>query len=77
MPSLETTVQDMDLILSEAPPNIEVRDESTLKDDWDFRGVEQLDGIGAVLTVIVGTLDGKINSKSLNRKKKSRVRALG
>ena len=45
--------------------DIEIRNKSTLKDNWDVRRVEELDWIAAVLASIACRLDGQINSKTL------------
>jgi hypothetical protein len=47
--------------------DIEVGDKSTLQDDGDIGRIEELDGIGRVLTTITGTLDRQIHSEALQK----------
>lgn len=46
--------------------DIEIRDESTLEDDGYVGGIEELDGVGGVLTTITSTLDWQVNTEPLN-----------
>ena len=46
---------------------IQVGDQGSLQNDGDVRGVEQLDGVGALLTTVFGVFDWEINTESLER----------
>ena len=46
--------------------DIEVGDEGALQHDGDVGGVEELDGVGAVLASVTSTLDRKVNSEALH-----------
>lgn len=45
--------------------HVEVGDQGRLEDDGDVGGVEQFDGIAAVLSSVSGALDGQVHSESL------------
>ena len=45
--------------------DVEVGDQGALQHDGDVGGVEQLDGVGAVLATVASTLDGEIHSEAL------------
>lgn len=45
--------------------DVEVGHESGLEDDWDVRGVEELDWVAAVLSTVAGRLDWEVNAESL------------
>ena len=62
---LNTTVT---LLPAHLRDDIEVGDESALKDDGDVGSVEQLNGVRAVLPTVTSALDGKINSETLKQK---------
>ena len=48
--------------------DVEVGDQGGLQDDGDVGGVEQLDGVGVVLTTVAGRLDGQVYPEALNYK---------
>lgn len=45
--------------------DVQIADQSGLKDDGNIAGVEQLDRIAAVLTTITGRLDWQIHAETL------------
>ena len=45
--------------------HVEVGDEGTLQDDRDVAGVEQLDGVAAVLAAVTGRLDRQVDTEAL------------
>ena len=45
--------------------HVEVGDEGTLQDDRDVAGVEQLDGVAAVLAAVTGRLDRQVDAEAL------------
>ena len=52
--------------------DVEVGDQGGLQDDGDVGGVEQLDGVGVVLTTVAGRLDGQVNPEALGRREEQR-----
>ena len=45
--------------------NVQVGDQSRLQDDGYVGGVEELDGVGVVLSTVAGGLDGQIHPETL------------
>ena len=45
--------------------NVEIGDQSRLKDNGDVRSVEEFDGVAAVLSTITGRFDGQVDAESL------------
>ena len=45
--------------------DVKVRDQSTLQDDGNVGGVEQLDWVGGLLSTVTGMLDGEVHTKTL------------
>ena len=45
--------------------HVEVGDEGALQDDRDVAGVEQLDGVAAVLAAVTGRLDRQVDTEAL------------
>ena len=52
--------------------DVKVGDERRLQDDGDVGGVEQLDGVGVVLTTVAGRLDGQVDPEALGRREERR-----
>ena len=50
---------------SDLGDDIEVGYESALQHDGDVGGIEELDGVGAVLPAVASTLDRKVHSEAL------------
>ena len=51
--------------IGEGVDHVEVGDEGGLEDDRDVGGVEELDGVAAVLASVPGALDGQVHPESL------------
>ena len=45
--------------------DVKVRDQSTLQNDGNVGGVEQLDWVGGLLSTVTGMLDGEVHTKTL------------
>lgn len=48
--------------------DVQVGDQGRLQDDGNIGGVEELDGVGVVLTTVAGRLDGQIHPEALLEK---------
>lgn len=47
--------------------DVEIGDQGRLQDDGNVGGVEQLDGVGVVLTTVACWLDGQVHPEALVR----------
>lgn len=54
-----------EFLVEELGEEVEVGDKSGLEDDWDVGGVEELDGVGGVMSADFGVLDCEVDSEAL------------
>lgn len=55
----------LELLVEDLREEVEVGDEGSLQDDGDVRGVEQLNGVGLLVSLHFPAAHGKFNSETL------------